>query len=236
MDGYAGEFDQPGLWQGVADDCDVRSACQSADPEPVAVWVAKFELAPVRRFAGRSAELGLDRSDVAHHQTDQGVGPGITQVLGQEQPHPAMRDRNERRTAGIEPIFPLLGETQAFIPPDGHVGVSHTQDRDDLHLHAGMISRPAIRGVQPSVAFAAKADHRSGIARTGVEAAIWAETVTGFDDLAFLLLPRLPGVAHRAWSGPRATWTEHRDRLARHGRLWAQDGLTYFRTSAVDWP
>jgi hypothetical protein len=22
---------------------------------------------------------------------------------------------------------------------------------------------------------------------------------------------------------------------ARHGRLWAQDGLTYFRASAVDW-
>ena len=34
----------------------------------------------------------------------------------------------------------------------------------------------------------------------GVEAAIWAETISGFDDLSFLLLPRLPGVAHRAWS------------------------------------
>jgi hexosaminidase len=71
----------------------------------------------------------------------------------------------------------------------------------------------------------------------GVEAAIWAETITGFGDLSFLLLPRLPGIAHRAWSDPRAaTWADHRDRLARHGRLWAQDGLTYFRTSAVDWP
>ena len=71
----------------------------------------------------------------------------------------------------------------------------------------------------------------------GVEAAIWAETVTGFDDLSFLLLPRLAGVAHKAWSAPRlASWPAHRDRLARHGRLWAQDDLTYFRTSAVDWP
>jgi hexosaminidase len=70
----------------------------------------------------------------------------------------------------------------------------------------------------------------------GVEAAIWAETITGFDDLSFLLLPRLPGVAHKAWSGAQpATWADHRDRLARHGRLWAQDGLTYFRTSTVDW-
>jgi hexosaminidase len=70
----------------------------------------------------------------------------------------------------------------------------------------------------------------------GVEAAVWAETIAGFDDLSFLLLPRLAGVAHRAWSDPQhASWAGHRDRLARHGRLWAQDDLTYFRTSAVHW-
>jgi hexosaminidase len=70
----------------------------------------------------------------------------------------------------------------------------------------------------------------------GIEAAIWAESITGFDDLSFLLLPRLPGVAHQGWSAPHlASWTAHRDRLAQHGRLWAQDDLTYFRTSTVDW-
>jgi hexosaminidase len=70
----------------------------------------------------------------------------------------------------------------------------------------------------------------------GVEAAIWAETISSFDDLSFLLLPRLAGVAHKAWSGARATtWAGHRDRLARHGPLWAQDNLTYFRASGVDW-
>ena len=74
----------------------------------------------------------------------------------------------------------------------------------------------------------------------GVEAAIWAETITGFDDLCFLLLPRLPGVAHKAWSAPPPAgqpdgWPAHRDRLARHGRLWTADGLEYFRSSAVDW-
>jgi hexosaminidase len=75
----------------------------------------------------------------------------------------------------------------------------------------------------------------------GVEAAIWAETVTGFDDLSFLLLPRLAGVAQKAWSAPDrasgalAGWPAHRDRLARHGRLWTQDGLTWFRASTVDW-
>src|SRR5262245_58408135 len=58
----------------------------------------------------------------------------------------------------------------------------------------------------------------------GVEAAIWAETISDFGDLCFLLLPRLAGVAHKAWRGAQVTtWTDHRDRLARHGRLWAQD-------------
>jgi ketopantoate hydroxymethyltransferase/glycosyl hydrolase family 20 len=59
----------------------------------------------------------------------------------------------------------------------------------------------------------------------GVEAAIWAETIADFDDLSFLL-PRLAGVAHRAWSASQVgTWTDHRERLALHGRLWAQDDL-----------
>jgi hexosaminidase len=70
----------------------------------------------------------------------------------------------------------------------------------------------------------------------GVEAAIWSETISDFSDLSFLLLPRLPGVAHKAWSDLQAaTWTDHRERLARHGRLWAQDDLTYFRASTISW-
>lgn len=71
----------------------------------------------------------------------------------------------------------------------------------------------------------------------GVEAAIWAETISDFDDLSFLLLPRLPGIAEKAWSAPAAAdWSQYRDRLARHGRLWTQDDLTYFHASTVDWP
>ena len=51
-----------------------------------------------------------------------------------------------------------------------------------------------------------------------------------------ILLPRLAGLAHKAWSPAQvASWADHRDRLARHGRLWAQDDLTYFRTCTVDW-
>ena len=38
-----------------------------------------------------------------------------------------------------------------------------------------------------------------------------------------------------AWSDPRAGgWNEHRDRLAAHVRLWEQDELTYFLSSAAE--
>ena len=71
---------------------------------------------------------------------------------------------------------------------------------------------------------AARPDHIAGIG-----AALWCETVRDIDDLTFLLLPRLAGTAEKAWGAPGAVrWPEHRDALARHERLWAQDGLTFF--------
>jgi hypothetical protein len=62
-----------------------------------------------------------------------------------------------------------------------------------------------------------------------------AETLNDIDGMTFMLLPRLPGVAQKAWGPPGVTWTDHCDRLAYHGRLWDQDDLTYFRSSAVGW-
>jgi hexosaminidase len=71
---------------------------------------------------------------------------------------------------------------------------------------------------------AARPDHVAGVG-----AALWCETVRHIDDLTFLLLPRLAGTAEKAWGTVGAVrWPEHRDALARHERLWAQDGLTFF--------
>jgi hexosaminidase len=70
----------------------------------------------------------------------------------------------------------------------------------------------------------------------GVEAAVWCETVHGFDDLTFLLLPRLAGTAERAWGAAGAVrWEEHRAAVARHGQLWEEAGLVFFRAETVDW-
>ncbi len=88
-------------------------------------------------------------------------------------------------------------------------------------------------GWEPAAALGTRAGPGSV---AGVEAAVWCETVRDFDDLTFLLLPRLAGVAEKAWGAAGATaWQEHRAALARHGRLWERDGLTFFRAATVDW-
>jgi hexosaminidase len=70
----------------------------------------------------------------------------------------------------------------------------------------------------------------------GVSAALWAETIRHFDDASFLLLPRLPGVADRAWGAGRPRdWAGHRARLAAHAPMWAALGLRWFGGTEVDW-
>lgn len=58
--------------------------------------------------------------------------------------------------------------------------------------------------------------------------------MTGFGDLAFLLLPSLPGVAEKAWTPFRTTWAGHRGRLAGHETLWEALGfVNHFRPVAT---
>ena len=72
----------------------------------------------------------------------------------------------------------------------------------------------------------------------GVEAGIWCETILTIDDLFFLLLPRLPGIAEKGWS-PAApvdeAWESYAPRLAAQADSWERRGWPYFRSSVV-WP
>jgi hexosaminidase len=119
----------------------------------------------------------------------------------------------------------------SYAEPSADPGQAERQDRVGLQLYSPKTVVESFDWEPSETLGPGRATHVAG-----VEAAIWAETISNFDDLCFLLLPRLAGVAHKAWSEPQiTTWVDHRDRLARHSQLWAQDGLTYFRTSAVDW-
>ncbi|GIH77785.1 family 20 glycosylhydrolase [Planobispora longispora] len=68
----------------------------------------------------------------------------------------------------------------------------------------------------------------------GVEAAIWCETVTDFDDLAFLLLPRLPGIAEKGWTPQVTAWADYRGRVAAHPGWWERLGWGgYYRSAEL---
>ncbi|GAA1158394.1 family 20 glycosylhydrolase [Kribbella jejuensis] len=70
----------------------------------------------------------------------------------------------------------------------------------------------------------------------GVEAAIWCETITNSDDLELLLLPRIPGLAEKAWSQQTTTiWPEYAARLAQHSPAWRNRGWTWLQSTEVDW-
>jgi hexosaminidase len=119
----------------------------------------------------------------------------------------------------------------AYAEPSADPEQADRQGRVGLRIYAPMTVAESFDWEPADALGPGRAAHVAG-----VEAAIWAETISDFADLSFLLLPRLAGVAHKAWSDPQvASWIDHRDRLARHGRLWAQDDLTYFRASTVEW-
>jgi hexosaminidase len=70
----------------------------------------------------------------------------------------------------------------------------------------------------------------------GPEAPLWTEMVTTIEEVEYMTLPRLPGVAEAGWSPATGrTWEEYRHRLAAHGQRWSRLGWQYYRSSEVPW-
>ncbi|MGH8954580.1 MAG: family 20 glycosylhydrolase [Microbacterium sp.] len=71
---------------------------------------------------------------------------------------------------------------------------------------------------------------------SGVEGALWCESVTEASDIDALLLPRLTAIAEVAWAGSaRAGWERFRDALAAHPALWEAQGWRWFQADTVEW-
>jgi len=77
-----------------------------------------------------------------------------------------------------------------------------------------------------------------GLQVVGAEAAIWSETIDGFDDLAFLLLPRLAIAADRMWGATGGgDWAGTAGRLRAAAPAWERLGLgEWFRSTLVTAP
>ncbi|MGV2982125.1 family 20 glycosylhydrolase [Microbacterium sp. AGC85] len=76
--------------------------------------------------------------------------------------------------------------------------------------------------------------HESGIAVAGIEAALWCETVSDFDDAALLLLPRLGFVAQRAWGAVDVDLDEVLTATRAQTARWSALGFAnFYRSSEV---
>lgn len=81
----------------------------------------------------------------------------------------------------------------------------------------------------------AQADIReTGLAVAGIEAALWAETITDLDDVALLLLPRLGFVAQRAWGDADASASDAIAAARAYPPVWERLGFgSFYRSSEV---
>lgn len=68
----------------------------------------------------------------------------------------------------------------------------------------------------------------------GFEAAIWAESIGSFDDLATLLLPRLAILAEAMWRPAPAPWDDVVSRVRGHDAAWTTLGFgEHYRSSEI---
>src|SRR6516225_10816561 len=112
----------------------------------------------------------------------------------------SLRDVETAVTASVPVIVSPLGHCFLDVPyaePSADPRQTERQGRVGLRLYSPKSVAESFDWEPTEALGPGRAAHIAG-----VEAAIWAETISDFDDLCFLLLPRLAGVAHKAWSNP----------------------------------
>ncbi|MFZ2287430.1 MAG: beta-N-acetylhexosaminidase [Bacteroidales bacterium] len=70
----------------------------------------------------------------------------------------------------------------------------------------------------------------------GIEAPLWAETISNRTEAEYLLFPRLLGYAEIGWTpAAQRSWDEYRVRLASHGARMENMGIGFYRSNKVEW-
>ena len=70
----------------------------------------------------------------------------------------------------------------------------------------------------------------------GIEAPMWAETITNLEDIEYLMFPRLPGVAEIGWTpSSLRNWDEYKFRLAKHAKFFEEMGINYYKSPRLPW-
>lgn len=70
----------------------------------------------------------------------------------------------------------------------------------------------------------------------GVEAPLWAETVSNMDEAEYLIYPRLLGYAEIGWTpAEQRNWDNYKVRLANHGERMKAMNIKFYPSKLVDW-
>jgi hexosaminidase len=119
-----------------------------------------------------------------------------------------------------------------------HADASSDPDQEELRQRVGLPFYPpaSIRsGIEwDPVESIPGVDSEEQLA--GVEAAVWCETIANADELEFMLLPRLPGAAEKAWTRQASTdWPDYATRLGQQSPTWRNRNWTWFRSTDINW-
>lgn len=227
-----------------------------ATPESFAASVRELR-AIVRAFGKRpvgwqeSSRAGIEPRDIAQHWVD-------VPMMDLPDTSEELAGRPELATAGMTPE--IVGALKSFfaptdqdvervveaggrilLSPQSHLYLDRPYAAESVPPEqAGTAGRLGFTAYRPrSIRHTASWDPSAypvpDASVAGVEATVFAERFKGFEDVTVLLLPRLASVAEAAWCGRAPQWTEYRERLARHGRLWTQRGLAYLPGTEVPW-
>ncbi|MFI0961240.1 family 20 glycosylhydrolase [Streptomyces sp. NPDC021080] len=130
----------------------------------------------------------------------------------------------------------MLSPTSPLYLDHPYAEPSANADDEARRAQVGLAFYPPkqVYGLDPGGTLATTPDREA--TATGTEATVWRQTTTSVKDLEFLLLPRLTGIAERAWS-PAASGERdgYRGRLAAQSVAWRHHNWTWFASTPVDW-
>ncbi|HET8737073.1 MAG TPA: family 20 glycosylhydrolase [Pricia sp.] len=70
----------------------------------------------------------------------------------------------------------------------------------------------------------------------GIEAPLWSETISSFDELAYLAFPRAIGYSELSWSTPEnRDWENYKIRLANQAPFLDRMDVKYYPSPLIDW-
>lgn len=70
----------------------------------------------------------------------------------------------------------------------------------------------------------------------GIEAPLWSETISNFDELAYLAFPRVIGYAELGWTiQENRNWDNYKTRLANQAPYLKREEVKYYPSKLIDW-